>query len=109
MDTTCCYIDIDGNPVDLLRWAELFEDRTYGLIAHHTVERPEGEQANIVTLWHGHRDPVFDVWPFYTLGKYMGHSSRVFGVYMTRAEAEAGHRAVVDTVFTRLGEMLAPE
>lgn len=47
------YYDIDGVPISIGRWAQLFEDTEGRRIAETIVPLPGGEEARVSTVWIG--------------------------------------------------------
>ena len=85
-------VDMDGNPMTLRRWAELFEDFPRRVLAEQEVIKPDGFRTSVITVWVGHMD--IDSSVFDTAVGAPGCWQRVRG-YATKAEALVGHAEVV--------------
>lgn len=88
------YYDKDGRSIEMMDWAQLFEDNGYKRIASDTVG-----DATISTVWMG-LDHSFGFGPpliFETM-VFGGSLSDEMDRYPTLAEAETGHRAMVERV-----------
>ena len=102
------YVDRYGQPISRAQWERYSTDPVYGLIDHMQIARPGNETGTVLTFWTGLMDPDNDQFPFVTISRYCDTPPTLLKTYGRRAEAEAGHREVVDAYLSELGEMLLP-
>jgi hypothetical protein len=90
------HYDKDGRPLEMLEWAQLFEDHAYKRVAVSTVS-VDGSKVRVSTVWLGLDHRVGPDGPpliFETMVFRNGSGEECYR-YSTLSEAEAGHAAVV--------------
>lgn len=96
-ETTGDFFDMDGNPIPLMEWSDLFADRDARTISRTAI----GEQV-VITMWLGHDE---DYWihhegrpRIFGTAVFAGKGNLIQEIRTcTRAEAEAAHHSVVDS------------
>lgn len=100
------YFDRQGNPISLLKWAELHRTTSYRFVEHAVVvdyaHPKRGFQVS--TIWVGHDlETGFTIPPFIfetTVFRLYHDGKHSVGerMYQTEAEARAGHAELLDAV-----------
>ncbi len=95
--------DRQGNPLDTLAWAELYENHNYRQVALTTVTTPAGQEVKVSTVWMGldqgfgaTRQPLI----FETAVFLPGVGDYYDGVWRcaTEQQAREGHRRIVQAL-----------
>lgn len=88
------YYDIDGNPIEMLEWAELFEDDSYKRVALDEIG-----DVQVSTVWLGLDHNWADGPPiiFETM-VFGGDMDQCMQRYSTKEAALQGHQLLVDHI-----------
>lgn len=91
------YFDMDGQPITVELWAELYADFDARTLGRDTVDTVDGRRT-VITVWRGIRDaPGEDLFGTALLdadGKFL----RELGGYPTRQAALDGHTGAVNSL-----------
>ncbi len=87
-------LDMDGNPMTLRAWAELFEDLDAKTIALDEFDR-DGETLTVRTIWDGIRNFPNDPLELFHTGVGTHGDMMTVRSYPTKEAAHAGHRELV--------------
>ena len=86
------YRNRQGEPISLMEWADLFEDKDYIFVGRDLLAHPETKMVyDVITVWVGH---TLDDGPniiFETAVYRPDSSPRIVGRYSTEKEAAEGH------------------
>jgi hypothetical protein len=94
MDMQPQFMDMDGNPMSLLAWIELFENTEARTLADEVIVTGAGP-VRIVTMWFGAAGPG-ERRIFGTAIRHQQYGlAAEIRVYDTREEALNGHREVI--------------
>lgn len=94
------YFDIDGKPIDMTTWAELYTDSAYRLIADDTV----GDTA-IRTVWTGQYDLELLFRDAFGTAITVNGEWEEIRQYHTKSQAIAGHAEIVAEIRARSTEL----
>lgn len=90
-------LDMDGKPMTLRAWVDLFEDLDAKTVAVDTVDR-EGETVTVRTVWDGVRKFPQDPLELFHTGIGTPDDMMTIRSYDTKSEALAGHKRIVDSL-----------
>lgn len=90
-------IDMDGQPMTLQQWADLYEDLAGRTLGHHRFETPTGT-VEIRTAWIGTPKSCWDDEPeTFGTGIKDGEGWSTARYYATRQAAQHGHSEIVNS------------
>lgn len=92
-----CHRDIDGQPIDVMAAAALYEDFAGRTLGNDIVDTPDGP-VTVRTVWSGIHEPEAGIHPFGTaISRQPGVWTEI-GEYDTRQQAADGHATAVQAL-----------
>lgn len=90
-------VDMDGNPLSLRQWGDLYDDMAGRTLASDEFVQPDGEPVIVRTVWSGHNEPEMGTLPFGT-GVRRNDRWRDAVEYSSKEDALAGHARIVEAL-----------